>query len=150
MEEKLANFHTVLFLLTLFHFFQHLGFVHCPIREHCHAFPNCVDSLVERIVAKKATSSNPRPTSWASKGFGDNNHLNLVILGGANLTGTLERQVKALCNDEDEFMYQDDVFSLDYRSVSGDVSLPENAFRTQDFLPHGMTPFSILHTVPQI
>ena len=23
--------------------FQHLGFVHCPIREHCHAFPNCID-----------------------------------------------------------------------------------------------------------
>ena len=26
---------------------------------------------------------------------------------------------------------------MDYRTVSGDVSLPENAFRTQDFLPHG-------------
>ena len=135
---------TITFLDWSFSHFQHLGFVHCPIREHCHAFPNCTDSLVERIVAKKATSSNPRPTSWASKGFGDNNHLNLVILGGANLTGTLERQVKALCNDEDEFMYQDDVFSLDYRSVSGDVSLPENAFRTQDFLPHGKTCFVYL------
>ena len=100
-------------------------------------------SLVERIVAKKATSSQPRPTSWASKSdpnskfFGENNHLNLVILGSPNLTGTLERQVKSLCNSEDEFMHQDEVFSLDYRSVCGDVSLPENAFRTQDFLPHG-------------
>ena len=124
-----------------FYSFQHLGFVHCPIREHCHAFPNCIDSLVERIVAKKATtSSQTRPTSWASKSdkmFGDNNHLNLVILGNADLTGTLERQVKALCNSADEFMHQDEVFSLDYRRVSGDVSLPENAFRTQDFLPHG-------------
>ena len=63
--------------------------------------------------------------------------MNLVILGNADLTGTLERQVKALCNTEDEFMHQDEVFSLDYRCVSGDVSLPENAFRTQDFLPHG-------------
>ena len=25
---------------------QHLGFVHLPIREHCPAFPNCMDSVV--------------------------------------------------------------------------------------------------------
>lgn len=30
--------------------FQHLGFVHCPIREHCPAFPNCMDALIERIM----------------------------------------------------------------------------------------------------
>lgn len=34
--------------------FQHLGFVHCPIREHCPAFPNCMDALIERILANKA------------------------------------------------------------------------------------------------
>ncbi len=42
------------------------------------------------------------------------------------------------CRD-DEFEHEGQVFSLDYRTVSGDVSLPENAFRTQDFLPHGKT-----------
>ena len=69
--------------------------------------------------------------------MGDNNHLNLVMLGSDNLTTTLERQVKSVCNSDDEFLHQDEIFSLDYRCVSGDVSLPENAFRTQDFLPHG-------------
>ena len=69
--------------------------------------------------------------------MGDNNHLNLVMLGSDNLTSTLERQVRSVCNSDDEFLHQDEVFSLDYRCVSGDVSLPENAFRTQDFLPHG-------------
>nr|CAD7443863.1 unnamed protein product [Timema bartmani] len=34
--------------------FQHLGFVHCPIREHCPAFPNCMDALIERILGTKA------------------------------------------------------------------------------------------------
>lgn len=34
--------------------FQHLGFVHCPIREHCPAFPNCMDALIVRILATKA------------------------------------------------------------------------------------------------
>jgi hypothetical protein len=33
--------------------FQHLGFIHCPIREHCPAFPNCMDALIERILATK-------------------------------------------------------------------------------------------------
>lgn len=34
--------------------FQHLGFVHCPIREHCPAYPNCMDALIERILGTKA------------------------------------------------------------------------------------------------
>ena len=49
--------------------------------------------------------------------------------------------MRSVCNSDDEFMLNDEeVFSLDYRCVSGDVSLPENAFRTQDFLPHGKLP----------
>ena len=78
--------------------------------------------------------------------MGDSNHLNLVVLGSDNLTGTLERQVKSLCNSDEEFLHQDEIFSLDYRCVSGDVSLPENAFRTQDFLPHGKTLFGFFLT----
>eukprot|EP00095_Tigriopus_kingsejongensis_P003293 maker-scaffold355_size198070-snap-gene-0.30 protein:Tk03293 transcript:maker-scaffold355_size198070-snap-gene-0.30-mRNA-1 annotation:"rho gtpase-activating protein 190 isoform x5" len=109
--------------------FQHLGFVHCPIREHCPAFPHCTDSLVERIVAKKAQ----RPPSWSRTS--DNNHLNLVVLGVESLASTLAQAVRTLCQD-DEFDHQGQVFSLDYRTISGDVALPENAFRTQDFLPH--------------
>jgi hypothetical protein len=47
-------------------------------------------------------------------------------------------RLQTQCRD-DEFEHEGQVFSLDYRTVSGDVSLPENAFRTQDFLPHGKT-----------
>ena len=25
---------------------QHLGFVHCPLREHCPSYPNCMDCVV--------------------------------------------------------------------------------------------------------
>ncbi len=115
--------------------FQHLGFVHCPLREHCPAFPHCTDSLVERIVAKKAHHpSAQRPPSWSRTS--DNNHLNLVVLGVDGLAADLEDALKALCR-EDEFEHEGQVFSLDYRVICGDVSLPENAFRTQDFLPHG-------------
>lgn len=33
---------------------QHLGFVHCPKKEHCPTFPNCMDCLIEKIIANKA------------------------------------------------------------------------------------------------
>lgn len=33
--------------------FQHLGFVHSPIRENCPAFPNCVDLLIEKYLTEK-------------------------------------------------------------------------------------------------
>lgn len=33
--------------------FQHLGFIHVPLREHCPAFPNCIDAMVERIIGAK-------------------------------------------------------------------------------------------------
>ena len=68
--------------------FQHLGFVHYPMREHCPAFPHCTDSLVERIVAKKAH----RPPSWSRTN--DNNHLNLVVLGVQDLADELSDAVK--------------------------------------------------------
>lgn len=28
---------------------QHLGFVHCPQREHCPSYPNCMDSIVSHV-----------------------------------------------------------------------------------------------------
>ena len=73
--------------------FQHLGFVHCPMREHCPAFPHCTDSLVERIMAKKAH----RPPSWSRTT--DNNHLNLVVLGCKELAVVLADAVRVSAHE---------------------------------------------------
>ncbi|XP_066261136.1 rho GTPase-activating protein 190 [Euwallacea similis] len=119
--------------LTLF---QHLGFVHYPIREHCPAFPNCMDSLIERILASKAH----RPSSWNHSNqwlmSSDNNQLNLIILGLNNLADNLASKIRAQC-DDDEYEIDCQFYSLDYRIISGDVSLPHNSFKTTDFVPHG-------------
>ena len=45
--DRLENERTLLLL-------QHLGFVHCPKKEHCPAYPNCMDCLIEKIVAGKS------------------------------------------------------------------------------------------------
>lgn len=116
--------------------FQHLGFVHCPIREHCPAFPHCMDALIERILATKAhrPSSWNRSTQWLLSS--DNNQLNLVLLGTNNLADDLAAKIRAQCED-DEYEIDCQFYSLDYRVISGDVALPHNSFRTADFVPHG-------------
>ncbi|XP_017768448.1 PREDICTED: rho GTPase-activating protein 190 isoform X5 [Nicrophorus vespilloides] len=116
--------------------FQHLGFVHCPIREHCPAFPNCMDALIERILATKAhrPSSWNRSTQWLLTS--DNNQLNLVILGINHLAEDLSMKIREQCED-DEYKIDGQFYSLDYRIITGDVSLPHNSFRTSEFVPHG-------------
>ena len=118
---------------------QHLGFVHCPIREHCPAHPNCMDAVIERLISTKAH----RPSSWnrhsqwmLGSGGGDSSQLSLILLGVADLAHELAGEIRALC-DEDEYEMDNQVYSLDYRIIDGDVSLPENSFRTAEFTPQG-------------
>ncbi|XP_014212996.1 rho GTPase-activating protein 190 [Copidosoma floridanum] len=116
--------------------FQHLGFVHCPIREHCPAFPNCMDPLIERILGTKAH----RPSSWNHSSqwqlSSENNQLNLVILGGSGLSEEFAREIRSQTED-DEVEIDCQLYTLGYRVIDGDVGLPHNSFTTSDFLPHG-------------
>ena len=80
-------------------------------------------------MAKKSVANSGRPSSWAKANQGlDSNHLNLVVLGSDNLTGTLERQVKSLCNSDDEFLHQDEIFSLEELEANFAFSLWPNDF----------------------
>ena len=84
--------------------FQHLGFITCPIREHCPAFPHCTDSLVERIVAAKKAAQG-RPPSWSRTT--DSNHLNLVVLGVEELATELADQIRVSdLNETNSFLFQ--------------------------------------------
>ncbi|XP_050529458.1 rho GTPase-activating protein 190 isoform X3 [Daktulosphaira vitifoliae] len=114
--------------------FQHLGFVHCPIREHCPAFPNCMDTLIEKLLSDRVQ----RPTSgknnqWTIK---SDNNLNLVILGSNGLAEEFSIKLKAQC-DDDEYELDSQVYRLKYRVINGDVNLSHNSFQTSDFKPNG-------------
>ncbi|CAL1291988.1 unnamed protein product [Larinioides sclopetarius] len=115
---------------------RHLGFVHGPIREHCPASLKCMDTLVEKTIAQKAH----RPFSWQrnSHWLLENNQLNLVLLGSGGLADELANIIKAQCTD-DMFEVDKVQYSLDFRIIDGDVGLPQNSFRTSDFLPHATT-----------
>ncbi|XP_066603982.1 rho GTPase-activating protein 190 isoform X2 [Prorops nasuta] len=116
--------------------FQHLGFVHCPIREHCPAYPNCMDALIERILGTKAH----RPSSWNHSSqwqlTSENNQLNLVILGCSGLGEEFASEIRAQ-TDDDEVEIDSQLYTLGYRIIDGDVGLPHNSFTTSDFMPHG-------------
>ncbi|CAH1393447.1 unnamed protein product [Nezara viridula] len=115
--------------------FQHLGFVHCPIREHCPAFPNCMDALIERILSNKVQRS-----SWNQGIYwplnSSSSQLNLVILGTNGLADEFSSEMKSLCEDDDiEIDYH--LYTLETRIIDGDVSLPQNSFQSSEFVPHG-------------
>lgn len=38
---------------------------------------------------------------------------------------------------DDEYTLDGQIYSLDYRIIDGDVTLPQNSFKTTDFTPHG-------------
>lgn len=50
---------------------------------------------------------------------------------------------QSVCED-DEIELDNQIFSLDYRSIDGDVSLPQNSFKTPEFTPHGQYMKSII------
>jgi len=43
---------------------QHLGFVHCPLREHCPSSPNCMDSVVSFLLDFHSAFISLDPLSW--------------------------------------------------------------------------------------
>ncbi|XP_050671751.1 rho GTPase-activating protein 190-like [Leptidea sinapis] len=69
--------------------FQHLGFVHCPMREHCPAAGNCLDATLPVLLNTRVGSlrshgdteceAGPPAAPWALTA--DSNQINVIILG---------------------------------------------------------------------
>nr|CAD7267092.1 unnamed protein product [Timema shepardi] len=80
------------------------------------------------------------PSSWNHNSQwllnSDNNQLNLVVLGIDGLSEELADEIRVQC-DEDEYEIDCQLYSVDYRIIDGDVSLPQNSFKTPDFSPNG-------------
>ncbi|CAH1718323.1 unnamed protein product [Chironomus riparius] len=94
--------------------FQHLGFVHCPIREHCPAFPNCIDSLVERIV----TSNEILPSRTPHKD--GQLQLNLVVIGLDYVANDLISKIHLNCNDNGEYIFDGNTYGLSIETINRD------------------------------
>ncbi|XP_055713098.1 rho GTPase-activating protein 190 isoform X4 [Phlebotomus papatasi] len=120
--------------------FQHLGFVHCPIREHCPAFPNCMDALIERIITAKKAQSLPRRggggvgAQWKQSQKSDETNLNLLILGAEHLAGDLINEICLNCGDDGEYIYDGQTHFLQTKIIDGNME----SFKSIDFQSSGL------------
>lgn len=115
--------------------FQHLGFVHCPIREHCPAFPNCVDNMVERLISAKRNHSLSRQQWKQSASFppGEST-LNLLVLGSEQLASDMINEICLNCGDDGEYIYDGQPYYLHSRIIHGDIE----TFKNIDFQTSGL------------
>ncbi|XP_053666685.1 rho GTPase-activating protein 190 [Anopheles marshallii] len=95
--------------------FQHLGFVHCPIREHCPAFPNCMDALIERILISNQNLPNPR---FAQKD--GQLQLNLIVIGLDYIANDFIDKIHQNCNDNGEYIVDGQVYGLNIETINRD------------------------------
>lgn len=93
--------------------FQHLGFVHCPIREHCPAFPNCMDALIERILIANQNLPNPR---FAQKD--GQLQLNLIVIGLDYIANDFIDKVHQHCNDNGEYIVDGQIYGLNIETIN--------------------------------
>ncbi|XP_022659460.1 rho GTPase-activating protein 190-like isoform X2 [Varroa destructor] len=129
---------------------RHLGFIgHGPVRATCPAGPvtHCMDRLIGRVLQRA-----PRPRSWARSSAWALAHsetgeqkLNVVLFATKSLLHSFSHFFKnQCCSCIDEAsgrcileLEKDQRYALELRLIDGDVSQPENSFRTPDFIPHG-------------
>ena len=60
----------------------------------------------------------------------------MFVAGADVLAEELSGQINSQCPNM-EFEHGGQVFSLDLRTITGDVDIPQNNFKTQDFNPQG-------------
>ena len=60
----------------------------------------------------------------------------MFVAGADALAEELSGQINSQCPNM-EFEHGGQMFSLDLRTITGDVDIPQNNFKTQDFNPQG-------------
>ncbi|XP_030378976.1 rho GTPase-activating protein 190 isoform X2 [Scaptodrosophila lebanonensis] len=112
--------------------FQHLRFIHCPIRDHCPFFSNCVDNLIEEVLSDK--SSNHKSSGWKTAGNGTDRTLNLLIVGSEHLASDLLNDIRICTGSKGEYIYENQTYYLNYRIANGDME----AFKAIDVYSSGL------------
>ncbi|XP_070136652.1 rho GTPase-activating protein 190 isoform X6 [Drosophila bipectinata] len=115
---------------------QHWRFIHCPIREHCPFFYNCVDSLIEEVLSDKSTGNHKTPSGvggWKNSG-GSDRTLNLLIVGSEHLASDLLNDIRICTGSKGEYIYENQTYYLNYRIANGDME----AFKAIDVYSSGL------------
>ncbi|XP_063390060.1 rho GTPase-activating protein 190 [Cydia fagiglandana] len=123
--------------------FQHLGFVHCPMREHCPAGPNCLDATLPVILNTRVGSltstgesqchAGPPAAPWALTT--DSNQINVIILGVEGVAGEFGKRLLAGCDSDKRVSVQNQLWRVEQRVRTDDFSAETT--NIDDFTPNG-------------
>ena len=80
--------------------------------------------------------SQPRPAASSLR-----HPVNLTVCASDGLASVVTSSLRQLCEQDDGYRYKGVVYSLDYRPISGNISLPQNAIATEGFSPDGPRAF---------
>lgn len=127
---------------------QHLRFIHCPIRDHCPFFNNCVDNLIEEVLSDKSAGNHKSHGGggggnvgsgvsggggWKTTGNGSDRTLNLLIVGSEHLASDLLNDIRICTGSKGEYIYENQTYYLNYRIANGDME----AFKAIDVYSSG-------------
>ncbi|KAI5636466.1 hypothetical protein NE865_10815 [Phthorimaea operculella] len=133
--------------------FQHLGFVHCPMREHCPAGANCLDGtlpvdllflflehdVIYISVHSSLTSTGesqclagPPAAPWALTT--DSTQINVIILGVEGIAGEFGKRLLAGCDSERRINIQGQSWRIEQQVKTDDFS---ETTAIDDFAPNG-------------
>ncbi|KAJ0171085.1 hypothetical protein K1T71_013284 [Dendrolimus kikuchii] len=123
--------------------FQHLGFVHCPMREHCPAGSNCLDGTLPLILNTRVGSltstgesqclAGPPAAPWALTT--DSNQINIIVLGLEGIAGEFGKRLLAGCDSERRVSVQGTMWRVEHRVRTDDFSAETTSI--DDFAPNG-------------
>ncbi|XP_049881633.1 rho GTPase-activating protein 190 isoform X2 [Pectinophora gossypiella] len=123
--------------------FQHLGFVHCPMREHCPAAANCLDHTLPVILNTRVGSltsagesqchAGPPAAPWALTT--DSNQINVIILGVEGIAGEFGKRLLAGCDPERRIAIAGQTWRVEQRVRTDDFTAETTAI--DDFAPNG-------------
>ncbi|XP_037941714.1 rho GTPase-activating protein 190 [Teleopsis dalmanni] len=112
--------------------FQHLGFIHCPIREHCPFFNNCIDNLIGEVLSNKSSLKKKSSDNWKSQNV--DKTLNLLIVGSEHLASDLLNDIRMCTGLKGEYVFENQTYFLNYRIANGDME----AFKAIDVTSSGL------------
>ncbi|KPJ14685.1 Rho GTPase-activating protein 190 [Papilio machaon] len=123
--------------------FQHLGFVHCPMREHCPAAANCLDATLPVILNTRVGSltsgsesqcqAGPPAAPWALTT--DSNQINVIILGMEGVAGEFGSRLLAGCDAARRVCVRGQPWRVQQRLRLADAD--DTTDTDDDFAPNG-------------
>ncbi|GBP41705.1 Rho GTPase-activating protein 190 [Eumeta japonica] len=123
--------------------FQHLGFVHCPMREHCPAASNCLDVILPVILNTRVGSltssgesqchAGPPAAPWALTV--DSTQINVIILGVEGIADEFGKRLSGGCDADGRVTVDGQSYQVEQRIRTDQLNSDSPSL--SDFAPNG-------------